>query len=236
MKTSTGKQNGFTLIELLIVIAIISLLVAILLPSLTAAKELARATVCLSNLRGLGTTALMFADENQEKYCVPDGQVHVNPNLWDESWVRFMCGEEPTSLGTERSKGSAAILTCPSDINSPPPGSEEIQRSYALNPFIINYNDIHDITPAYYSVRMSDIPQPSETTLLAEYQDPENYYANPCYFTMWQFPSPSWPTLAGRTESFHRTGGNMLFSDGAVQWVEGESDVVKYCNFFRMVK
>ncbi len=59
-----SKQAGFTLIELLVVIAIIALLVAIVLPSLSKAKELAAAVVCLSNENQLLTAYLLYAEEN----------------------------------------------------------------------------------------------------------------------------------------------------------------------------
>jgi len=56
-------KKAFTLIELLVVIAIISLLVSILLPSLQQAKELAKKTVCMSNLKQIGM-AYQYYHEN----------------------------------------------------------------------------------------------------------------------------------------------------------------------------
>jgi prepilin-type N-terminal cleavage/methylation domain-containing protein len=69
-------MKGFTLIELLVVIAIIALLVSILLPSLSRAKELAKRTVCASNMRNLGTTFQLYASENNQwlpAYTASDG-------------------------------------------------------------------------------------------------------------------------------------------------------------------
>ena len=62
---SAAKRHGaFTLIELLVVVAIIALLIAILLPSLAAARERGRVVVCLSNLRSVGTAIRTYAMEN----------------------------------------------------------------------------------------------------------------------------------------------------------------------------
>ncbi|MCO6439074.1 MAG: prepilin-type N-terminal cleavage/methylation domain-containing protein [Phycisphaerae bacterium] len=65
------KLGGFTLIELLVVIAIIALLISILLPSLSRARELSKRLVCQSNVKGFGTSAKIYANDNQERWPVP---------------------------------------------------------------------------------------------------------------------------------------------------------------------
>jgi len=63
------KTRAFTLIELLVVIAIIALLLSIILPSLSKAKEYAKKTICISNLKQLNLSFSMYAQENNDKFC-----------------------------------------------------------------------------------------------------------------------------------------------------------------------
>lgn len=55
-----GKRNGFTLIELLVVVSIIALLVSILLPSLSKAREQAKSAVCMSHIKQIGIALPMY--------------------------------------------------------------------------------------------------------------------------------------------------------------------------------
>src|SRR6218665_1878959 len=67
-----GKKAAFTLVELLVVIAIIGILIALLLPAIQAARESARKSQCLNNLKQLGLACQNYADGKKQ---FPNGKV-----------------------------------------------------------------------------------------------------------------------------------------------------------------
>ncbi len=62
------RKKGFTLIELLVVIAIIAMLLAILMPALNKVKKIAQRVVCGTNLKGLGTAQMVYANDYEDSY------------------------------------------------------------------------------------------------------------------------------------------------------------------------
>src|ERR1700739_1163477 len=80
-----SRVRGFTLIELLVVIAIIAILAAILFPVFSQAREKARATACLSNLKQIGTATLMYVQDYDGVWPTAGPYAaSASPNTWND--------------------------------------------------------------------------------------------------------------------------------------------------------
>ena len=84
-------SKGFTLIELLVVVAIIAVLIAILLPALSAVREQTRRVQCASQLRQIGTTFIAYAQDYQ---VFPYGADFGWTSGWELYLLRWEVGEE----------------------------------------------------------------------------------------------------------------------------------------------
>ena len=79
MRSNFNATRGFTLIELLVIIAIIAILAALLLPVLSAAKDKARRTTCLNNLRQINLGVRMYSDDANDR--LPSAEQTTNSIL-----------------------------------------------------------------------------------------------------------------------------------------------------------
>jgi len=86
------KNKGFTLIELLVVIAIIAMLLAVLMPSLSKAKELARRVVCLTNVRSFGQAFHTYAADNEDK--IIDVYFWNTGKFWAQTLIDYYGSEK----------------------------------------------------------------------------------------------------------------------------------------------
>ena len=129
------RRSGFTLIELLVVIAIIAILAAILFPVFAQAREAARKTQCINNMKQLGTAMNMYAQDYDETLpSIPFSTRGNNPLYnagWDYSiWIPL----------TQPYIKNYGVLACPSGYQQTktPTGGQPIKVSYGISEYIDN--------------------------------------------------------------------------------------------------
>jgi prepilin-type N-terminal cleavage/methylation domain-containing protein/prepilin-type processing-associated H-X9-DG protein len=128
-----GRKHAFTLIELLVVIAIIAILAAILFPVFAQARQKARLTSCLSNLKQLGTALSMYIQDYDEMLTPhldrwpkgtrsPDAQTSIVANRLKAAWGPYVKND--------------GIYRCPGDTGIVPIKWNTGETSYWYNPAV----------------------------------------------------------------------------------------------------
>jgi prepilin-type N-terminal cleavage/methylation domain-containing protein/prepilin-type processing-associated H-X9-DG protein len=152
-----GTPRAFTLIELLVVMAIIAILAALLLPALARARQSARSTQCLSQMRQIGLAVCLYADDNGDEF--PRSQhsafTHAQP-----TWGRALAPQ----LGLDAATWTnllRSLYHCPSDRRTN-------GWSYGLNVYFeLGPEDDYEGKPQTWR-RAGAVPRPSGTVLFAE--------------------------------------------------------------------
>lgn len=226
------RRRGFTLIELLVVIAIISVLATILIPSLQQARDLARSSVCVSNLRALALGSQMYASRNNG--FLPKSYV-VSP--WPNWWMHFMALDEclPSIRGFRagvRIVGHGdvdpAVWCCPvAEAEGLDRGAEYVALTYMR---VRNYQHWINRGMADY-VRLDDVPGPGNQMYLMDgiitpadvkHDELGRVVAQVCIDTGWQNLTNY---LAGMTQkqgspgAHHQGKANVVFADMHIESV-----------------
>lgn len=187
------RSQGFTLIELLVVIAIIAILAAILFPVFAKAREKARQSSCLSNIKQLALAGLMYTqdyDERTQRWhgYWDTGQV---PSVTDPFWYTLLVPYIKNSQ----------IFLCPSA------GDKALDPAYSpANTYLCTYA----VSNGWPLTALAAFVSPAETVMLCETQN-SNYYR-------YRLNPNSDAAIDAAAIKMHNDGSNFAMVDGHAKW------------------
>ena len=173
------KSNAFTLIELLVVIAIISILAAILFPVFAQAREQARKTQCISNIRQISLGATMYTQDYDEVYTPyfsgydPATGNYNSPSLY---WPDLVAPYVQKAVG--KGAGGQALITdlspvfvCPNtSVNKADIVANQYGNiaSYGMSDNIVNWWAPPGIDATYKPASLASVSAPGNTVMISE--------------------------------------------------------------------
>src|SRR4051812_18234684 len=110
VKIANRRHHGFTLVELLVTIGIIAILMSMLMPALSRAKQKANKIECMNNVRQLGLSATLYAGDHDGEY---PRRLQMT-NAWMFALKPYYGNYSKTNNAGSK-EGNSRILKCPSD-------------------------------------------------------------------------------------------------------------------------
>ncbi|MFW5840617.1 MAG: type II secretion system protein [Planctomycetota bacterium] len=227
---SACRSKGFTLIELLVVIAIIALLVSILLPSLNLTRQLARRTVCGTNVYSLNRAAHLYAGDN-DNFIMRDSSVNQKlpgHELWAAMYLPYISGMEIEPYSNHWNEQVLTDILQKHEIfRCPSVNSEDHVLQYVLN--ALDFNQYRQGKRWRYqgATRIDQLPGgPQGLMYMAEgnfekLKPDKQFYAYDL-FNMGHFPftpsgsprSPNGPRMIHAADMRHQGMTSIGFIDG----------------------